>query len=306
MSWAIEYRPGGLNEFFGNRDVVKRIKKFLELGRFPKTSIFYGESGCGKTTMARIIGKELGLRVGEFNTANTRGIDTIREVVEISRYMPVTGEKGWLFIFDEAHRITMDGQEAMLKLLEGDDNWNWFVLCTTEIDGLIETIRNRGKVFYFRRLDLEECKELVRWLEKRTGRKWNDDVVFEVWRACKGVPRLIVNVLEEANNVEEVREIADRVYFSDVEKDLGELAKLVLERKASWKVVSSRIKDMDEKEIEELWRVMKSYVLKVLLNSEGKEGWVWCLRVLDLISKARDVYGFVVALGRLVIEKEEF
>lgn len=301
--WSIEYRPKKLEEFFGNKDVVRRIKKYLEVGNLPKTMIFYGESGCGKTTMARIVGNSLDVEILEFNTANMRGIDTVREIIEICRYQPFLKKKR-LIIFDEAHRITRDGQEAMLKLLEGEDRLNYFILCTTDVEGLIETIRNRAKMFVFRGLDFDECKELVEWLSKRTGKKWNEEIVMAVWRLCKGVPRLIVNVLEEVNELEDVERVFSKLYFAEVDADFGEIARLLLEGRLSWRVLQSRIAGMDERDLERLWHVLKGYVLKVMLNTTDEEKWLWYCRVLDVLSRVKDVYGFIVGLSKLILERK--
>lgn len=301
--WSIEYRPRSLEEFFGNRDVVKRIKEYLKLKRLPRVMVFYGESGCGKTTLAKIVGNLLNAEVLEFNVANTRGIDTVREIIEVSKYVPFGFEKR-LFIFDEAHRITRDGQEAMLKLLEEEDSYNYFVFCTTDVGGLIETIRNRGKLFQFRGLDYEEMGELVRWLEKKSGKRWNDDVVMKVWRLSRGVPRVVVNVLEEVESEEDVDRVFGKVFFGEVGDDVGEIARAIRDGVLSWRVFQSRVKDKDDRELLNIFESLKSYFVKMLLNTEDKK-WVWYMWVLRELSKGKDLAGYLVAMGKIIQECSE-
>lgn len=296
--WSIEYRPRSLEEFFGNKDVVKRIREYLKLGKLPRTMIFYGESGCGKTTLARIVGSLLGAQVLEFNVANMRGIDTIREVIEVCRYMPLGYERR-LIIFDEAHRVTRDGQEAMLKLLEEEDVVNYFILCTTEVEGLIETVRNRAKVFQFRGLSYDEMVELVRWLEGKTGRRWDEEVIMKVWRLSRGVPRIIVNVLEEVRSVEDVDVVFSKVYFSEVGDVVGEIAKAMRDGVLSWRVFQSRVRDLDEKELLGVFEALKSYFVKVLLSTEDNK-WVWYGYIVRELAKGRDLASYLSAILRII------
>lgn len=298
--WSIEYRPRVLDEFFGNKDVVKRLSEYLNLGKLPRVMVFCGESGCGKTTLAKIVGDILKAEVLEFNVANTRGIDTVREIIELSKYKPFGFEKR-VFIFDEAHRITRDGQEAMLKLLEEEDAYNHFVFCTTDVMGLIDTIRNRSKVFQFRGLDYDEMIELVKWLEKKTGRKWDDEVVMRVWRVSRGVPRIVVNMLEEVTCVDDVDMMFGKVYFGELGDDVVEIARAIKDGVLSWKVFQSRIRDKDERELLDMFESLKNYFVKVLLNTTDKK-WVWYGYVLKELGKGKDLVSYLVAMMRIIEE----
>lgn len=298
--WGIEYRPKNFDEFFGNKDVIKRIKEYLKLRKLPRVMIFYGDSGCGKTTLAKIIGSILNAEVLEFNVANTRGIDTVREIIEVSKYMPFGFEKR-VFIFDEAHRITKDGQEAMLKLLEENDIFNHFIFCTTDIEGLIETIRNRAKVFGFKGLDYEEMTALVKWLEKKSGKKWTDEIVMKVWRMCRGIPRLVVNTLEEVDSEEDIDNVFNKIFFSEVGDDVAEIARAMKDGVLSWKVFQSRIKNKNERELLNMFESLKTYFVKMLLNAEDKK-WMWYLVILKELSKGRDLANYLIAVGKIIAE----
>lgn len=305
--WSIEFRPTKLEDFIGNRDVVERVRRFLQLGKFPKVSIFCGDSGTGKTTLAYIVANLLDAEVYEYNVADVRGIDTIREVIELCKYETITGRKR-LFIFDEAHRFTRDAQEAMLKLLEGKDNKNLFILCTTEVDKLIPTIRNRAKVFVFTSISFDECVLLAKKLKQFFNRKedWDTEVLMEVWRLCKGIPRLIVNVLEEVKAKEDVLRVFNKHALSAFEDDdFIYLAESIASKRFSWQDLRVRLSGKDREELALLLKRLKSYFLSLLLSCEGEnERWEWYLYVLDRLSKVRedDGVGCVVGLCKLLLE----
>jgi len=90
-----KYRPQSLSEFFGNENSVTSLKSLLkDKSKFPTAVLFHGPSGCGKTTLARILKSELGCSDTDFtelNTANTRGIDTIREVIQYASFTTFSG-----------------------------------------------------------------------------------------------------------------------------------------------------------------------------------------------------------------------
>ena len=101
-----------------------------------------GESGCGKTTLARIVAAEVGCRPSELmeiNGADKRGIDSVRYIIETTRYMTMSGGVRVVLI-DEAHRLTSDAQAALLKICEDTPAHVYFILCTTEYKKLLPTL----------------------------------------------------------------------------------------------------------------------------------------------------------------------
>jgi len=120
MSLADRHRPSDFSEVVGQEEVVRSISKLLMQDEHPRTYLFHGPAGCGKTSIARIIKKKLecaDAEYNEMNVANTRGIDTVRDVIQKAKFSPFFG-KIRIFLFDECHRLTADSQHALLKILE--------------------------------------------------------------------------------------------------------------------------------------------------------------------------------------------
>ena len=154
-----KYRPQTEDEMVGNESAIKAVKKELENGSH--VFLFTGNAGCGKTTMARIIAKEVGagdLSIREINSAENRGIDTARDILEQMQYMPSDGD-ALVWIFDECHKWTNDMQNAMLKPLEDTPDHVYFFLCTTDPQKLIKPLVTRCSVVAMKPLNDEEMTD---------------------------------------------------------------------------------------------------------------------------------------------------
>ncbi|KKK50168.1 hypothetical protein LCGC14_3127730 [marine sediment metagenome] len=126
MSLYVKYRPKSFEEMSGNVEVITYLREALsDLEKCPKVFLFFGETGTGKTTIARIISEQLGcgeLDYVEVDSANFRGIDTVRELRKSSRFHASKPGGSRVWVIDEVHKATTDAQNALLKLLEEPKN----------------------------------------------------------------------------------------------------------------------------------------------------------------------------------------
>src|SRR6202789_4130236 len=176
---ARKYRPQTFSEIWGQQHVTRTLANAINSNRVAHAYIFAGGGGVGKTTSARILAKALNcvngptaqpdgtcdscreisagtsLDVIEIDAASNRGIDQIRELREMVRYAPA-GSRNKVVILDEAHMLTDEASNALLKTLEEPPDKVIFVLPTTEPDQLAETIRSRSQHFHFRALSFAE------------------------------------------------------------------------------------------------------------------------------------------------------
>lgn len=156
-----KYRPQTWEEFLGNEEAIKNLRRVLGKPNHHHCYLITGRPATGKTTLARLIAKELGIdgmNLYEYNAANTRGIDTIRYINSMSMYAALGGGSK-LYLMDEAHSITYDAQNAMLRLLEEPPSHVYFVLCTTEPSKLLDTVRERCyhiKLQLMKKVDIEK------------------------------------------------------------------------------------------------------------------------------------------------------
>src|SRR6188768_383045 len=173
---ARKYRPATFDEVVGQEHVTRTLGNAFASGRVHHAFLFCGPRGCGKTTLARIVGKALNCEKGppggtaepcgecsacktiangsatdyqEMDGASNRGIDAIRELTEAVRYQPAILRKK-VYVIDEVHMLTTEAFNALLKTLEEPPPHVTFVLATTEPHKLPNTILSRCQRYDFK------------------------------------------------------------------------------------------------------------------------------------------------------------
>jgi len=219
---ARRYRPQTFSEVVGQRHVVKTLINALKTGRLSHALLFAGIKGTGKTTVARIIAKALNcsnlvegyepcnrctncqeinkgifVDVIEIDAASNRGIDQIRDIIENLKFAPAKG-KAKVYIIDEAHMLTKEASNALLKSLEEPPSHVYFILATTEPNKLLPTILSRCQRYDFRRLDLTLLvKHLTRICEKE-GYSMEEDAIRLIAKEAQGSLRDALSLLDQA------------------------------------------------------------------------------------------------------------
>ncbi|OGI61980.1 DNA polymerase III, subunit gamma and tau [Candidatus Nomurabacteria bacterium RIFCSPHIGHO2_01_FULL_39_9] len=158
-----KYRPTNFKEVLGQEHITGVLEKSLEKGDFAHAYLFCGSRGTGKTSIARIFAKELGVTpsdVYEIDAASNRGIDDIRELREGVATSPFES-KYKIYIIDEVHMLTKEAFNALLKTLEEPPAHVVFVLATTEMEKVPETIISRCVTYNFKKPTEEILKKYV-------------------------------------------------------------------------------------------------------------------------------------------------
>ena len=217
---ARKYRPRVFDEVVGQRLITDTLKNAILTERVAHGYIFSGARGVGKTTTARILAKALNCAQGptvtpcgecpscqeitagnsvdvqEIDAASNRGIDEIRELRETVRYLPAR-DRYKIFIIDEAHMLTTEAFNALLKTLEEPPPRSLFILATTEPHKLPPTIQSRCQHFSFRLLDYPEILSRLRWVCEQEKIEADEGALSAVTQAAEGSMRDGLSFLDQ-------------------------------------------------------------------------------------------------------------
>lgn len=167
-----KYRPSGFAQVVGQEPIVQVLEGSIKQGAVAHAYLFAGSRGTGKTSIARILAHELGTSnhdLYEIDAASSRGIDEIRELREAVQTLPFES-KYKVYIVDEVHMLTKESFNALLKTLEEPPSHVIFILATTEVHKLPETIISRCQTFTFRKPGLDELRTVITRATKQEGR----------------------------------------------------------------------------------------------------------------------------------------
>ncbi len=166
-----KYRPSNFKEVLGQDHLVKALGGAINLGNISHAYLFAGTRGTGKTSIARIFANEIKTTendIYEIDAASNRGIDDIRELRDSVNILPFESQYK-VYIIDEVHMLTKEAFNALLKTLEEPPKHVIFILATTEIEKLPDTIVSRCQTFQFKKPSQKILKDLVLDVAKKEG-----------------------------------------------------------------------------------------------------------------------------------------
>ncbi len=166
-----KYRPKTFKEVLGQDHIVKVLESSVETNKVSHAYLFVGTRGTGKTSVARIFASSIGVSVNdlyEIDAASNRGIDDIKELRDGVRVLPFDS-KYKVYIIDEVHMLSKDAWGALLKTLEEPPKHVIFILATTELHKVPETIISRCQVFTFKKATNTVLKKMLLDVSKKEG-----------------------------------------------------------------------------------------------------------------------------------------
>jgi len=166
-----KYRPQKFDDVLGQEHIILPLKRAVRTGDISHSYLFCGSRGTGKTSVARILAREIGCApedLYEMDAASNRGIDDVRELKEGVRTLPFKSPYK-VYIIDEVHAMTKDAFNALLKTLEEPPKHVVFILATTEVGKLPETVVSRCEMHVFKKPTDAVLKQSAQVIAKKEG-----------------------------------------------------------------------------------------------------------------------------------------
>ncbi len=313
MSWHRTYRPKTIAGLHLS-NIRESLQQFMEKGQIPQVLLFAGPKGTGKTSSARIIGAMLNdpanekvidyqffkgskpsklvysepdqersfndkiyngqsFVVQEMDAASNRGIDDVRDLKERVSLPPQDG-KMTVYILDEAHMLTTAAFNALLKLLEEPPAHAVFILATTELHKIPETIKSRCSVLHFRKATHEEIKQSLEGVLKKEKINYQDEALDLICDLADGSFRDAVMLLEMvAADGKITLEKVEKALSASVNNDVIQLLVLTLDKDE--KAIMELFEDLRSRNVDEqfFFKSVLNYLHQCLLqNLEIKSG----------------------------------
>ena len=201
-SLAVKYRPQDFESCAGQQVTIKILEKQLETNSVGNIYLFCGGSGCGKTTIGRIMASKINKGHGqpiEIDAASNNGVDAVRAIVEDAKLRSVDSEYK-IYIIDECHMLTTQSWNAFLKCIEEPPKYTIFMFCTTDLQKIPDTIKNRCQIFNLNRINLNEIKNRLCYISNQEGIKYDIDALDYISKICNGSMRQGIAYLDKCKD----------------------------------------------------------------------------------------------------------
>ena len=252
-----KYRPQTLDKLVGQEHIKKTLTSAIELGKIAHAFLFTGPRGTGKTSTARILAKSLNCKNGptihpcgecescrditnsvpidviEIDAASNRKVEDTQSILEKIQYVPVNGRYK-IYIIDEVHMLTNHAFNALLKTLEEPPENVIFILATTEVHKVLDTIKSRCQRFDFRRITTEDIVKHLRYISDEEKINISDDALFTIAKNSAGGMRDSISLLDQLS----LLGVSKQVTSEDVNAVLGRISFDIL-HKLSDKIIAS-------------------------------------------------------------------
>ena len=278
--WVEKYRPQTLNEYVGNETIKNKIADYLEQGSI-QNLLFHGVAGTGKTTLAKLIAKNLNCDLLYINASDERGIDTIREkIIPFASSMSFTDVK--IVILDEADYITPQAQATLRNTIEACSKTTRFIFTCNYLERIISPLQSRCQTFEITPPSKGDVFDTLKNILANEGIESSKSTSMKVIDTHYPDIRKIINTIQGSVVDGEIK-IDDN---SLKNTQLGGLVVDALIRKAKLSEIRQILADSGAREFDDLFKYIYNKSSALFGNKEGE--------AILIIAKYQYEYTFVL------------
>lgn len=271
-----KYRSRKLDEIVGQKHITDVLANAIKQGRISHAYLLTGPRGVGKTSVARILAHEINylpysdesthLDIIEIDAASNNGVDDVRDLREKARLAPISASKK-VYIIDEVHMLSKPAFNALLKTLEEPPEHVVFILATTDIDKLPDTIVSRAQRFAFKPIDVKDASRHLKSIAQKENIKISDDAIELIAERGDGSFRDSISLLDQLSSIADDKQ---GITAELVEASLG---------LATNQSVLSIINKLTQKDLPGLLKLLEE------LNSQGVDSIVLSSQIVTEITR---------------------
>ncbi len=309
-------RPNSLANFVGSNEIINVISENLFNLNGSHFYLISGSTGTGKTTLSKIIagilqsGKKFGTieelcnyNVDEktikgikfINASNNNGIDDIRKIIDDLKYLPID-HPNKIIIFDECHLLTTAAQNALLTETEDIKKHIYYIMCTTQINKVIEALRRRAFVISLNRLNDDDLLKFLNNVHNNVTKYYetNVDINDLYKKLCSQdiySPGLILQVCEKYYNGLEINDAV-----SESTLNVIKLCRSIV----SGKIPYQEMSEIKQNDVHHVMTVINSYLRKMLVNSKNNNDALKVAKAMKFMSEVNTNYDLNTLLSSIV------
>ena len=303
-----KYRPQNLEEVVGQGDVVRSLKGVLAK-KTSRTFLFVGESGTGKTSLARIVARMVGCEnrnIYEINAASENGVNEMREIVEKLSYSALGASRSKMVIIDEAQRLSPQGWSVLLKPTEEPPKHVFWAFCSTDPGKIPAAIKTRccGGGFSLKPVPADDILDLLKSVCEKEGWDTPEEVLFLLSQKAGGSPRQALSTLAQCSECTTRKAAAAMLH--ELEEESAEAYQLcqLLARGATWESAMKIVGKLTDVNPESTRQVVLNYFSKAVRDAKSDAIAQKGLAVLSAFSEpfpsSNGQYALLLALGQLL------
>lgn len=289
MELTEKYRPRTLDEVLGQESIVASLKAIIEKdNKLPACLLFTGDPGLGKTTLARVVSSMVGCtNIIEINGASRTGVDDMREISDQLNYSALGKSKSKIVILDEAHRLSAQAWDSLLKPTEQPAGSNSWILCSSNPSKLPKAILSRcvpPNGYQLKKVNNTEIKSLLLHVVLEEKFTLNPSIITLITMNSNGSPRQALKYLEALQDEQDINRAKDIIKSVDISDSptIQVLGRLLV-NKGSWAEAVEAIKACEDDPSSIRYGIC-GYISKCVIGSKSMEHTQYLLNILHAFS----------------------